>query len=145
MPSVKHPQLNDPEWMLDQERVHGGVKPAARANGIPESSWRKHSPTAGEVSRGSAPLQAVRERPEGEASLRAVREGPGGGPPLLLQEEVRGALRKLRRQTGHLRNTVRWLPGTHGGGSAPLQAVREGPGEETGGAAPPLLQEEVRG
>ncbi len=45
MPSKKYPELNDSDWVLEQEKEHGGIRPAARANGIPIDAWFRHSPT----------------------------------------------------------------------------------------------------
>src|SRR5581483_12335489 len=105
MPSVKHPQLNDPEWMLDQERVHGGVKPAARANGIPESSWRKHSPTAREKClaarlRYRQSEKGREKKREAQRRLYYKRKSEGlcvscGGKPAISETRCDGCLERM--------------------------------------------------
>ena len=74
MPSVKYPQLNDPEWVLEQKRIHGGWIQAARANEIPRSNWRLFDPDSRKSSLDSSRKNYQKHREERLLKHAAYRQ-----------------------------------------------------------------------
>lgn len=72
MPSVKYPQLNDPEWILEQEEIHGGQTRAARFHKVEITSWRLQSPKTRE-----ADLKRLRKY-EQTSPKRKITHSAGG-------------------------------------------------------------------